>query len=131
MGHRRRPVRHALLKEIAELIGNEAMRTLWKAVSGTRTYIPARVRPTHWLVKLIGLEAAGKLCRYYTVRTVPTKTGKMGSGSGASLEFPVFPRDDSPLVTEMSSRNAALALGISQRAVHRRRAKLREGGDAK
>lgn len=129
MGHI--PVRPTLIEDISDLIGEEAMRAVWKAVGGTRAYIPARVRPTHWLVQLIGLEAAGKLCRHYAYHTHRKVTGKhdhhgkMGM-SGVVLEFPVFPRDNDKTITEMSSRKAALKLGISQRTVHRRRTKLRE-----
>lgn len=111
------------------MVGLEAAVKVANARGGTRAYFPPSVPATHWLAKLIGTESANRLCHYLT----------RGVGMGASLNIPLarasaFNRFqnrvnheiDAGLAEGLSAQQIALRVGVTARAVHRRRAKLRE-----
>lgn len=50
-----------LLNRIADVAGLDAALALGRARPGERVYIPERVDADHWLVKIVGLEAAEKI----------------------------------------------------------------------
>jgi hypothetical protein len=56
-----------LLVEIAEVAGLDAALKIAEARGGTRTHFPARAPDGHWLVELVGREAADKLCAHFRV----------------------------------------------------------------
>lgn len=51
-----------ILAEIAELAGKDAAWAILSEYGGIRVDIPAKAHPDHWLSKLVGLEAATKIC---------------------------------------------------------------------
>ena len=69
------------LAEIAEVIGVEAALRIGQLKGGADCYIPAGVTDDHWLTKLIGREAAQKLCAHY--RVIPAS----GQGQGVTLRL--------------------------------------------
>ncbi|MBX3527539.1 MAG: hypothetical protein KF904_15150, partial [Rhodoblastus sp.] len=54
-----------LLNEIAEVAGVVAAVAIAEARGGTRVHFPARAPDGHWLVALVGREAADELCAHF------------------------------------------------------------------
>jgi hypothetical protein len=127
------------LAEIASVIGRQATLSLAEAVGGTRVYIPALATDDHWLVKAIGRELANKLCDHFSV------SSEKDTRRGQRIEIPNAPatgafqklRDEvrnhvGRLDQEgKSSRQIALEVGITQRAVHRFRSSAKKKSRAK
>lgn len=124
----------AVLAEIAELIGEAGALMIAAKYGGRRVYIPARPGASeHWLIMTIGLANAEKLCSHFAV-----------DGRGARIEIPLhvggsyrqFLRQVSERLHQLdadnlSSREIAAKLGLTQRTVHRHRGRHRGGSDAK
>lgn len=53
------------MSEIAEVAGIEIAWEIVRAMGGRIVYIPASVNDGHWLVELVGLDAAQKICKFY------------------------------------------------------------------
>ena len=51
----------ALRAELAGILGPQGLAALAAARGGRRIYVPARIRDGHWLVELLGREAAEAL----------------------------------------------------------------------
>jgi hypothetical protein len=125
--------RAQILDEIAEVIGEEAMRAFWRYSSGNRVYFPGRVRLNHWLVQVVGLEAAGKLCAHFSVGTTFTRSGKVFHyRGGIDIDMPVFREEATEQERRvaagigLSVNEAARSLGVTYRTIYRRRAALRK-----
>jgi len=106
--------------EIAEIAGLQAALTIANARGGNRVYIPATADDDHWLVTLIGRDAANKLMGYYA--------------TGVELDMPRGPtglRADTwrrlyrMIEDGCTSTQITRALGISRDMVKHHRAKLR------
>ena len=103
-----------LMNEIADVVGDEATIALIAARGGTRVHIPARVDDRHWLVDVMGRDAADKLCRHFRV----------GAG-GSYIELPVGTKKIYARAREKafalrgtkSVEAIALALGVHRRTV--------------
>ncbi|MCQ4630919.1 hypothetical protein GB927_012775 [Shinella sp. CPCC 100929] len=54
-----------LLNEIADVAGDRAALLLGREKACCRIFIPKNLKPGHWLVELVGDEAAGKLVKRY------------------------------------------------------------------
>ncbi|MDA4629930.1 hypothetical protein NZA98_02170, partial [Escherichia coli] len=54
-----------VIAEIAEVAGVEAAWAMSQAFGGQTVYIPREATPGHWLVELVGIEAAAKICKHY------------------------------------------------------------------
>jgi DNA-binding NarL/FixJ family response regulator len=117
-----------LLSEIAEVAGLSAALTLADARGGNRVYFPApaQLSEEHPLVKIVGREAAMKICEYFA---------KLG---GIELEVPRGPtgsradqrRRLAQLIEEgVPSGIITRRLGISRRTVARHRARMRLADD--
>jgi hypothetical protein len=117
-----------LLSEIAEVAGLSAALALADARGGNRVYFPAppNLREGHPLVKIVGREAAMKICEHFA---------KLG---GIELEVPRGPtgsRADqgrflAQLIEEgVPSGIITRRLGISRRTVARHRARMRLADD--
>ena len=119
-----------VLAEIAEVAGEAAAVAIAARVGGTRVYIPARVNDDHWLVECAGRRAADLICKHFATE------GRLGqridvplAGGGA---YPQLRRALARRIHQLdgenlSSREIAMRVGISQRGVHRHRAKHRGG----
>ena len=86
------------------------MMLLAKARGGTRPFIPGTIGKGHWLVKVIGLEAARKLSDHFCVQAF-TKTETHLTSRGVSLELPLAPRDKAAvdsIIHKLPASKAAL-----------------------
>jgi hypothetical protein len=129
--YRRRPARareavvsHGLpgvLAEIAEAAGADAAWELARAVGGTTVYIPRAVGPEHWLAKLLGLEAANRICRHFQVGAdILIPMGRAGHQKVRLVKA---------LEDGMSAPEAALAAGMHERSAYRARRRLKRRDD--
>jgi hypothetical protein len=122
-----------VLAEIAELVGEQAALTIASRAGGTRIYFPATADDKHWLVASIGREAADKVCAHFAV-----------DRRGQRIEIPLFVggtfqqlvRAVAKRVHELdgdgaSSSEIVRKVGITQRSVHRHRARHRGKKDGK
>lgn len=55
----------AVFNEIAEAAGEKAAWTLVQAKGGQELFIPRKVAEGHWLVRLVGIVAAEKICEHF------------------------------------------------------------------
>lgn len=53
------------LREIAQVIGEEATLILAGEIGGVSFYVPEKPKKDHWLVELVGIDVMGKLCAVY------------------------------------------------------------------
>lgn len=117
----------AILKELAGVIGREAMIDFAHAFGGTRVYIPAQIQGDHPIARAIGDSAAKKLADHFA-STSFTKTNKRITRRGLTVEIALAP-DRQPLLhcgEGLSVRAAALKYGVTERTIQRRRARARE-----
>lgn len=106
-----------LLNEIAEVAGVVAAVAIADARGGTRAHFPARAPDGHWLVELVGREAADKLCAHF----------RATAAGGSYLSIPVGPKNfysrarrRALEMRESHSASAvALDLGVSERIVYK------------
>lgn len=130
----------AVLQEIAEVAGETAALALASRHGGRRVYFPAESRlflddprDTYWLVDCVGVEAARKICKHFEV-----------DGRGQRIEIPLhvggsyrqFVRSIAKRLHELdregkSSTEIAQQLGLTQRTVHRHRARHGQRKDDK
>jgi len=110
-----------LLGDIEAAAGREAAMMLARARGGSRVHIPGQAREGHWLVNLVGMAAAEKICWLFR-----------GAGNGGSyVKIPrghyIIANQEIPhlLAQGWSNDRIALHLGIDLSTVQRRRAKLR------
>ncbi|MFT4098446.1 MAG: helix-turn-helix domain-containing protein [Rhodoblastus sp.] len=101
-----------LLNEIADAAGVEAAMALVRAKGGARVHIPGRAPDGHWLVDLIGREAADKLCAHFRVRD-----------GGSYIKLPLGPKAHYAIQRErvremlaeaISTDQIVIALGVSR-----------------
>jgi Homeodomain-like domain len=122
-----------ILQEIADIIGTAGALQIASRYGGTRVYFPASsFIGKHWLVECVGQEAADKLCDHFAV-----------DGRGQRIDIPLFGGTYRQLtrsiaervhklhVDDASSTEIARRLGITQRTVHRHRARYRGKKDDK
>jgi hypothetical protein len=113
-----------LLCEIAEVAGLRAALALAEARGGNRVYlpVPAQLSKDHWLVKIVGCEAAMKICRHFA------------AGHNLELELPRGPtgsradqwrRLDRLIEQGAPSGVITRSLGICRRTVIRHRSRRR------
>ena len=127
----------SFLAELESAIGADATLSLIEAKGGTNIFIPATITPDHWLVDLLGLDAAAKLCEYFAVGAVNAHGDTVGLRGGVYT----IPNNktrarglryrQAVLTASLAGRTVteiALHLGIHIRNVKRWRAKLRAEG---
>lgn len=56
-----------IVATIADAAGMDAAWTIVRAKGGQQVFIPARPNQGHWLVKLVGMEAAQAICQRLSV----------------------------------------------------------------
>lgn len=116
-----------LLGEIADLVGPEIALEIAHHRGGTRIDLPLRAQPDHWLTKLVGFDAADKICRGLATTDADGKT------KGAKREvLPLGPasarraarrRARDALDRGASVREAAREAGLHERTLWRYKAK--------
>lgn len=108
----------AVLEEIADVAGVEAMWALVRARGGTVVFIPPRAQHRHWLTEIVGYEAAGKICKHF--RSNHQSKVKIPIARAELLEArwaEVLARDD------LSINDTALIMQVDVSTVSRRRAR--------
>ena len=127
----------SFLAELESVIGADATLSLIEAKGGTNIFIPATITPDHWLVDLLGSDAATKLCQYFAIGslnshgdTVGLRGGRYTIPNGKGRAHRLRQRQ-AVLTASLAGRTVteiALHLGIHIRNVKRWRAKLRAEG---
>lgn len=118
------------LGEIAEAAGVDAALALAKARGGTRIDIPARVSEGHWLIEVVGREAADLICEYF--RTLSAEHREAGARHIVIPRGPVAilkqarAQLEQALLAGSSPRAAARASGLSERTAFRVQKELRK-----
>lgn len=111
-----------VLRQIANVAGEEAALAIAAVRGGTQVYFPPRPANDHWLCQLIGPEAAEKVCDELTCGVGPLRVdlplGPCGHAAKARAKV------DAMLGEQRSERDIALATGYTIRAIRRRRARL-------
>ncbi len=123
-----------ILQEIAELVGEQPALAIASRAGGTRIYFPAKADDEHWLVKCVGRDAADKLCEHFSVDgrrgqrvEIPLHVGGTYRQLVRALAERVHKMDESGA----SSTEIARTTGVTQRSVHRHRARHRGDSDKK
>jgi hypothetical protein len=125
----------SLFDEIAEVIGATAALTLFRAKGGGRITVPAKAPDGHWLVELIGREAADRLCAHYRQGTPGERM------RGAEIDLPRGPTgvigEIAPTIQRArrimaqalaegeSADEAARRSGLTRRAAYRMRQRIK------
>lgn len=122
-----------VLAEIAGVAGINAAIAIATHAGGTRAYIPARVGDRHWLVKAVGRDAADKLCAHFSIdhRRGQRIDVPLFGGTYKQLQRLIAARLDKLEAEGASSQTIARTTGITQRTVHRHRARRRRVEDGK
>lgn len=120
------PALPAVLIEISEVIGSEAMWVLVRECGGTSIYIPASIGQGHWLARLVGLESAKKLSLHFrdsTADLTPIGRKLLIPMASASQTAQAWRRvlDAQPSLTEIARQ-----MGVHERTALRRRNRWRE-----
>jgi hypothetical protein len=119
-----------LLAEIASVAGLEAALKIAERHGGTRKGIPSHLPDgPHWLSECVGSEAAEKICAFF-------RQGSTGNRlRGAYVSIPRGPAStlaqarrklEQALAEGASAAEAARQAGMTERAAHRARARLRQ-----
>jgi DNA-binding NarL/FixJ family response regulator len=106
-----------LLNRISNVAGEEAAIALGRARPGERVYIPEQVTADHWLVEVVGLEAAEKIAAAYGSMKIEIPQAIAGDKRRRAAAI-------ADLIEKGYSTNAIVRrLGVSQNTVaeHRRR----------
>ena len=125
---RKREALPGVLAEIAEVAGTDAALAIAESRGGTDAYIPADASDDHWLVQLVGRQAADLICRHFAFEAPDV------ARHGVMVTLPMgrlnYVRMDQMIVEGRSSAAAiARACGVTSRTVFRRRAALRKIGE--
>lgn len=127
------PYLPGILAEIADAAGLGAALAIAEAKGGARAHFPAHAGDDHWLTRLVGREAADKICAH--LRTYAHSS----RGAGAYLDVPLGPKNfyararraaEDMTAQGVPREEVARRLGVSMRMVQRTRARLRQSGDA-
>ncbi|WP_372069751.1 hypothetical protein P7L75_01385 (plasmid) [Tistrella mobilis] len=110
------------LRDIAELIGDDLAMRLAASRGGQTWYVPRpdRLRPDHWLIDLLGQEAALALCQRYG-------PGDMEIPSGYYVHAAARAREIGAAAG--STREIAARYGVTERWVRMCRAAVRSAAD--
>ena len=114
-----------ILADIAELAGMAAAARVARERGGGRVYIPSpnHVGPGHWLAQAMGQEPARRLARQYCGLVVDIPLGPF---AGHRNELHAAIRR--ALATGASVRDAAIALGVTERTVYNIKASRKKRG---
>ena len=114
-----------VLRQIADVAGEDAALAIAKARGGTQVYFPPVPDADHWLSHLIGHDRAQAVCYELTCGVgslrLDIPVGPLGRAAQGKLMV------DSMLREGRSERDIALATGYTARGVRKRRAGLDDG----
>lgn len=113
-----------VLAEIAEVAGEAAALKISALHGGQRVYFPARQQgDDHWLVAAVGAEAAAKIAARFGGSNIdiPLHVG----GTYRRFVRQIAKRIHALDSDDLSSREIAGKLGLTQRTVHRHRSRHR------
>ncbi|EAU40181.1 hypothetical protein FP2506_11512 [Fulvimarina pelagi HTCC2506] len=122
----------ALLEEIAEVAGEEAAMKLAAAHGGTRRYIPGDASDGHWLPRLVGREAANRICAHFS------HMDEQGNPVGQQVLLPLGAtgslrdarrRAAKCIANGGSAADAARAAGLTERTAYRIRRRMKAADD--
>lgn len=111
-----------VLREIADIAGEEAALAVAAARGGTQIYLPTVPPIDHWLCRLIGVKQARAVAEHLTCGIY-----------GCRIELPLGPAGhaakaratvDAMLMEGRSERDIAIATGYSVRGIRMRRKRL-------
>lgn len=116
----------AVLEEIAEVAGVDAAWTIAHAKGGQQVFIPADAPSEHWLTKLVGRDAAQKICDHFRA-----------NGRGDDILIPMASAArrreawQRALESGGTANQTASVLGVHRRTVfrHRKRQRNEDQGD--
>lgn len=122
-----------LLAEIAEVAGIDAALAIAEAKGGQAVIIPTRLRDDHWLVQLVGMEKAEKLCAHFTSGY---RRQKLSIPLGPAGSFLQERRRRARVMADAqaggaSANQIAVKAGITERSVRRFRARQRDSRQGK
>lgn len=110
-----------IMREIVDVAGAAAAWEIARTCGGRPVTFPAHVDNNHWLVELVGLDAAQKLCDHFSV-----------GGKRVRIEIPLA-RDAErrlrlikALEGGMAATDAAAVSGMHVRTAYRTRKKMKE-----
>lgn len=109
-----------VMVEIAEAAGIEAAWALVRAHGGTTVYFPREASEGHWLTELVGMEAAGKICKHFGVANTGMRVLIPLARTALQRERLV-----KALQAGMSASEAATASGMHERSAFRARKRLK------
>jgi hypothetical protein len=124
------PALPQVVSELSAVAGPEAAWALVRAWGGRHVYIPPTVSADHWLAQLVGLAAAEAICRHY--RDSTAEAGHIGrrllipKAGGQSRSDEAWAK---ALAAELSLREIAGMMGVTERAVSYRKAKAERADD--
>jgi len=123
-----------VLAEIAELVGEQAAIAIASRAGGTRVYFPAKADDKHWLVQSIGRAAADQVCAHFSVDErrgqridIPLYVGGTYRQMIRAIAERVHKLDEDG----GTSSEIVRKVGLTQRSVHRHRARHRGKKDGK
>lgn len=111
-----------VLRQIAEVVGEDAALAIADARGGTQVYIPPRPAAGHWLIKLIGRERADKVCDHLTCGVGPLRVDLPLGPTGYCMTGRA--KVDALLAEGHSESHIARITGYTIRGVRKRRAML-------
>lgn len=112
-----------VIAEISRVAGPDAAWALVREWGGRNVYIPPKVDDDHWLVKLVGREAADAICSHYRD---PTSDGNLGRRLTIPMASTAQGNEAWRKVLadpQLSLRDTAGMMGVTERAVSYRRRK--------
>jgi len=109
-----------ILEEFVELIGYENAMKLARRKGGGYVTLPRYPQPCHWLVRLIGQEAADILGEHYA--TIPIYIPQGPTGTLAQVLSVMRRRRHEALARGLSANDVAAISGYSVRQVYRAKA---------
>lgn len=115
-----RPALPGVLEEIAAVAGIDAAWAIVRAKGGTEQFIPEVPVRGHWLVEILGMEAARKLCQHF--RSNHQMRVKIPRAHDAQQ----LERWREAVQSGRSANETALEMGVDVRTVFNWRARLRK-----
>jgi hypothetical protein len=112
-----------VIAEIAEVAGPDAAWALASAKGGQQVFIPASPKDGHWLVQLVGIEAAQQICAHFSAN---------GRGDTILIPMATNARRREALAKALSEGakvdQAAARAGVHRRTVFRHRKRAKSNG---
>ena len=116
-----------VLSEIADVAGENAAIAIAQARGGTQVYFPPVPADDHWICRLIGKDAAYRVCDQLTAGVGPRRVDMpLGPTGNVADMAEKRAKVDRMILAGRSERDIALSTGYTSRQVRRRKANLRD-----